>query len=150
MQRYLVLILWSLGWAGLAAFEPEALKSSWGLQTSAIGLMLLIGLTAGETMSRLGLPRLLGYTVTGLCFGPQSLQILSPALSEALLPIEHLALAILALRAGYQVDLSRVRTVAATVVISMFTVTAFVIVLGTVAAAFAAPFSDRARTFTAT
>ena len=140
MQRYLVLILWSLGWAGLSAIEPEAAKESWGLQTSAIGLMLLIGMTAGETMSRLGFPRVIGYLATGLCFGPQSVAILEASLATSLAPIEHLALAILALHAGYQVDLGRVRAVAATVVLSLLTVTAFVLVLGTVATAFAAPF----------
>jgi Kef-type K+ transport system membrane component KefB len=140
MQRYLVLILWSLGWAGLTVFDAQGGTTSWGMQTSAIGLMLLIGMTTGETMAQLGLPRLVGYIVTGLCFGPQSVQILGPSFSASLAPIEHLALAVLALRAGYQVDLSRVRTVAGTVIIALFTITVFIVVLGTVATTFAAPF----------
>jgi hypothetical protein len=140
MQRALVLVLLSLAWAGLVMLAGSADGLSWGLKTSAVGLMFLIAMTAGEAMAHLGLPRLVGFVVTGLCFGPQSIQILGAEISGALLPLEQVALAVLAVRAGFLINVGRVKSIFGTLAVTWITVCAFVLVVGTVVTTLAAPF----------
>jgi Kef-type K+ transport system membrane component KefB len=77
--------------------------------TLNLGILLLTAFIGGQVANRLGLSRITGYIVIGLVIGPSVLGFLSDAEVEALRPFSGLAIALIALTAGGELNLRRLR-----------------------------------------
>jgi Kef-type K+ transport system membrane component KefB len=77
--------------------------------TLNLGILLLTAFIGGQVANRLGLSRVTGYIVIGLIIGPSVLGFLSDAEVEALQPFSGLAIALIALTAGGELNLRRLR-----------------------------------------
>lgn len=81
-------------------FNPKSLAT--------LGFILLAAYTAGEIASRLSLPRITGYIITGVLFGPYSLNginLFSTAVVEDLQLVNGLAVGLIALTAGAEMKI---------------------------------------------
>ena len=77
--------------------------------TLNLGILLLTAFIGGQVANRLGLSRITGYIVIGLVIGPSVLGFLSDSEVEALRPFSGLAIALIALTAGGELNLRRMR-----------------------------------------
>jgi len=77
--------------------------------TLNLGILLLTAFIGGQVANRLGLSRVTGYIVIGLVIGPSVLGFLSDAEVETLRPFNGLAIALIALTAGGELNLRRLR-----------------------------------------
>ncbi len=77
--------------------------------TMALGFILIAAAIVGEAASRVRLPRLTGYLVTGLALGPSVLNVLSPRMARELDLVNGLAVALIAFSAGVEMDLEALR-----------------------------------------
>lgn len=74
--------------------------------TSSLGLLLLGSWLMGRVFKSIRLPKLLGYLVFGLLLGPGILGVVSKEQLPHLEFVEHLAIALIALTAGGEIELS--------------------------------------------
>ncbi len=74
-----------------------------------LGLTLLTAYVAGDVAAGLRLPRLTGYVLSGMLIGPSVLGVLTPETVDSLRTIDHIALALIALTAGGELKLERLR-----------------------------------------
>jgi Kef-type K+ transport system membrane component KefB len=77
--------------------------------TLNLGILLLTAFIGGQVANRLGLSRVTGYIVIGLVIGPSVLGFLSDSEVKALRPFSGLAIALIALTAGGELNLRRLR-----------------------------------------
>lgn len=101
----------------------ETLQSLWGTlqdrllflppfpdQLDSLALfsgLLVVGLLAGEWLhGRIGLPKVVGYVLAGMLFGPSFLELISPEALAQTRPIADAALGLLLLEIGRRLDLS--------------------------------------------
>lgn len=87
-----------------AAFHPKSL--------AALGFVLLAAYTLGEIAGKFKLPKITGYIVTGLLFGPYVINLFSVGVVEDIKLINSLAVALIALTAGAEMKISSLRAVA--------------------------------------
>lgn len=66
----------------------------------SVALLLLLGLLLGTVFQRLGLPRLLGYLITGILLGPYCLKLLSADFLSLSKDLRQIALIVILTRAG--------------------------------------------------
>ena len=76
-----------------------------------LGLLLIVGYFAGDTLERLRLPRLTGYLLTGLALGPYALGLVEGELGNLRL-VNGTAIALIAMTAGSELDLDALRPLA--------------------------------------
>ncbi|MCU0662699.1 MAG: cation:proton antiporter [Myxococcota bacterium] len=81
------------------------------LSLAAIGFVLLAAFTLGELGSRFRLPRVTGFVVTGVVLGPSLANILSALVVDQMRLFNTLALGLIALGAGLEMDLRSMRAV---------------------------------------
>jgi Kef-type K+ transport system membrane component KefB len=79
--------------AGVAGLGRES-------TTVAIGFLLVSAFLAGQWSSRLGLPRITGYLLSGVVIGPHVLELLTHDMIAAGKAVEGIAVALIALTAG--------------------------------------------------
>jgi len=93
------------------------------LTLAAIGFVVLASFTVGELVAGLGLPKITGYIVSGIAFGPQVSNILSHRIVTDMKVFNTLALGLIALTAGLELDIKATRkvfgTLASTVAIKI-------------------------------
>lgn len=77
--------------------------------TMALGFILVVAALVGESLEHLKLPRLTGYLLVGLIVGPSVLNVVTPAMTSQLRLINGIAVALIAFRAGMEVDLAAMR-----------------------------------------
>lgn len=65
-----------------------------------VGLALLLGFAGGRLASRLGLPSVTGYLLTGLIIGPSMLAVISKSALTSLQPVNNFALGLIGLSIG--------------------------------------------------
>lgn len=72
----------------------------------ALGIaeMILLGLLADWVFCRLRMPGLLGMLLVGVLFGPYVLNLLEPGFLDASADLRNIALIIILLRAGFQLN----------------------------------------------
>ncbi|NOZ79809.1 MAG: hypothetical protein GXP48_11655 [Acidobacteria bacterium] len=75
----------------------------------AFGLLTIGGELAGEVAARLRVPRITGYLVLGMAFGPFVLGLVSAPDLDSLRVFEELALGLIALTAGGELQLASLR-----------------------------------------
>jgi len=101
------------GLLGLAFLASKALPSgipgSAGHATWSLGFLLLAAFTLGEILAALRLPRITGYLLAGLAFGPYLLGYIDAEAVESLSVIDSLALTFIALSAGGELSWKEIR-----------------------------------------
>jgi Kef-type K+ transport system membrane component KefB len=86
---------------------PESHGSLWTI--AAIGFLLVSGTLVSELLGPLGLPHLTGYLIAGIVSGPYVLEIVDEHTVKTLSPVNTLALSLIALAGGAELDLASVR-----------------------------------------
>lgn len=79
------------------------------LAAMLLGFTLLAGYLAGAVAVGVGLPRVTGYVLAGIGFGPFGLDILTREMVESLRTIDEIALTLIAMTAGGELKLTRIR-----------------------------------------
>lgn len=77
--------------------------------TMALGFVLIVAALVGEVLEHVKLPRLTGYLLVGLAFGPSMLDLVTPAMASHLRMVNGLAVALIAFSAGMELDVWRLR-----------------------------------------
>jgi Kef-type K+ transport system membrane component KefB len=86
---------------------PQVNGGLWTI--TAVGFLLLAGTLASELLAPLGLPHLTGYLLAGIASGPYVLKLIDEHTVKTLSPINTLALAMIALAGGAELDLKTLR-----------------------------------------
>lgn len=97
MRRVLILVLLL---AGMQLILPlgRAVPASGAVLT--LGFLILAADAVGGLVSRVGLPKLLGYLIAGLIFGPSALGTVTAGAVYNLKPVSEIAVALIAFLAG--------------------------------------------------
>jgi Kef-type K+ transport system membrane component KefB len=104
-----ILIIMALG--GLMhAVRSFALEAGTGTEL-AFGYLLLTAFFAGKIFSKLGLPKLTGYITSGIVVGPYVLDLVTKNMGVSLKVVNGVAVCILALTAGAELNFKRVKPV---------------------------------------
>jgi Kef-type K+ transport system membrane component KefB len=106
---------------------PE-IESRLGIMT-AIGFLVLAGTLLSELLEPLGLPHLSGYLLAGIVGGPHVLHLVDHETVVQLLPVNTLALALIALAGGVELRIEMLRSVAKSLTYASLIQT-FVVLLG--------------------
>jgi Kef-type K+ transport system membrane component KefB len=85
---------------------PAAIRPDMG----GLAAVLVAAALAGELVARFHLPRVSGYLLTGMLFGPQVTGVVAPRLVAGLQPINLLAVALIAFIAGLEVNFGTLRS----------------------------------------
>jgi Kef-type K+ transport system membrane component KefB len=127
-----------VGFGGLLYFVtrkvPEAHGGMWAI--AGFGFLLLAGTLASELTAPLRLPHLTGYLVAGIVSGPHVLKLVDEETVHSLSSINTLALCLIALAGGAELELGAVRRAARSLVWA--TIAQTIAVFITLSAAFAA------------
>jgi Kef-type K+ transport system membrane component KefB len=75
----------------------------------AVGFLLLAGTLASELVEGIGLPHLSGYILAGIVSGPHVLKLIDHETVQRLLPVNTLALSLIALAGGAELKMDLVR-----------------------------------------
>jgi Kef-type K+ transport system membrane component KefB len=106
MRRSLILGLLLIG-MGLIAPLGQDTPSSGALL--AFGFLILAAYTVGEIANTVGLPKLVGYLLAGILFGPSVLHTVSYDVISRLSPVSELAVSLIAFMAGAELKWADVR-----------------------------------------
>ena len=106
MRRVIILLLLLLGMRlilplGSGGGAPQSLLT--------FGFLILGAYSVGELARDLRIPKIVGYLLAGLLFGPSVLGIVSETTIEALSPVSDLAVALIAFLAGAELRWKEVR-----------------------------------------
>jgi Kef-type K+ transport system membrane component KefB len=112
---------------------------------AAIGFLLLAGTLASELVAPFGLPHLTGYLLAGIAAGPHALRIVDEHTVKSLSPINTLALSLIALAGGAELELGAVRKWARSLAFAIAVQTAVVFVVAAVTFLLARPLVPFAR-----
>jgi len=104
MRRIFVLLI-LLG--AVRLMEPLAPDGSATLL--AFGFLLLAAYTSGELARSVRVPKLLGYLVAGVLFGPDVLGVVARETTYSLTPVSDVAIALIAFLAGAELQWKEVR-----------------------------------------
>ncbi len=108
MRQLIVLVFLLLIMRGLAFLqdvpEVESANAHDSLTLAAIGFVLLAAFAVAELGSRLRLPKVTGYIVTGIVLGPFVADILSSSVVSDMGMFKTLALGLIATSAGLELD----------------------------------------------
>src|SRR5258708_11358995 len=86
---------------------PEMGGGLWTI--AAIGFLLLAGTLTSELAAPLGLPHLTGYLIAGIAAGPHALRLVDEHTVKNLSPVNMLALSLIALAGGAELDFGAMR-----------------------------------------
>jgi len=87
---------------------PEAIAEGLRGATAGLGLLLLGSYLFGRLSKKAGLPKLSGYLLFGMLVGPSALAMVTKPQLEYLKLVNDLAIAVIALTAGGEIDLKAV------------------------------------------
>ena len=88
-------------------FQENVLPA--GLVVMTLGFTLLASHILGRLLSTFGLPLITGYLLGGILLGPEGLGLVSLEVKNSLLTINQIALGLIALTAGGELALGRLR-----------------------------------------
>jgi Kef-type K+ transport system membrane component KefB len=100
--------------AGLRVLEVPGTGVADPLTLAAIGFVVLAAFAIAELLARVGLPKVTGYILTGVVLGPYVGEILSPKVVDEMGMFNTLALGLIALTAGLELELGALRKLATT------------------------------------
>ncbi|HVH98843.1 MAG TPA: cation:proton antiporter [Enhygromyxa sp.] len=104
MKRIVVVLALLAMMVGLRLLEVEDLGGADPLTLAAIGFVILASFALAELLARVGLPKVTGYILSGLVLGPHAGGILSEAVVEQMGMFNTLALGLIALTAGLELE----------------------------------------------
>jgi Kef-type K+ transport system membrane component KefB len=110
---------------------PEVHGGLWTI--AAIGFLLLAGTLTSELLAPLGLPHLTGYLLAGIASGPYVLRLVDEHTVTTLSPVNTLALSLIALTGGAELDLAAMRRASRGLAWAMLVQCVLVLVLVTAA-----------------
>ncbi len=126
----LVLLLLALGGLMQAASTYVNEPTSATVQL-AFGYLLLTAFFTGRIANRIGLPKLTGYIIAGALSGPWVFGLVTYDMTKSLAIVSGTATAVIALEAGSELQLAKVRRVARTLrAMTLFAVVGSMFVLG--------------------
>ncbi len=112
---------------GLALFAfSDAVIFADARSTMTFGFLLLSAYLIGDVLSRLKLPKITGYILAGLLFGPYLLDLVSAGVIRDLKLIDDLALTFIALAAGGELRLAELRERRASIILTVLFLTVIV------------------------
>ena len=106
MRRALILVL-LLGGVRLVLPLGSGAKAPYALLT--LGFLMLAAYTVAEIAATVKLPRVVGYLLAGIVFGPALANIVTVDASATLAPVTSLAISLIAFLAGAELRWSEVR-----------------------------------------
>jgi Kef-type K+ transport system membrane component KefB len=123
------------GFGGLLFFVTRAVPDAHGgLWTiAAIGFLLIAGTLTSELLAPLGLPHLTGYLLAGIAAGPYALHLVDEVTVKSLSPINTLALSLIALAGGAELDIAALRRASRSLAWAMLVQCLLVLILITLA-----------------
>jgi Kef-type K+ transport system membrane component KefB len=141
-----------VGFGGLLFFltrvvtdvEPGVHGGVWSV--AGFGFLLLAGTLTSELAAPLGLPHLTAYLVAGVLSGPHLLRLVDEETVRALSPVNTLALSLIALAGGAELDLPSVRRAARSLVWAILVQTTTVLIALTAVFLALRPFIPFAKT----
>jgi Kef-type K+ transport system membrane component KefB len=74
-----------------------------------LGFLILAAYSVGELVTVVGLPKMVGYMLAGVLFGPPALGYVSRPALEELTPVSNLAIALIAFLAGAELQIAEIR-----------------------------------------
>ncbi len=106
MRRIIILlILWAVMQGVLYLSSATA-----GAPTLMLfGFLILAAYSVGEFVPLFGLPKIVGYMLAGVIFGPPALGYVSRPALEELTPVSNLAIALIAFLAGAELQIAEIR-----------------------------------------
>lgn len=99
-------------WAAWSFHPAEASGLAAPGLTMSLGFVLLAAFLCGQLASAVGLPKLTGYLAAGVIAGPAALGLITEAVVEDLALINGVAVSLIALTAGGELGLRRMRPLA--------------------------------------
>lgn len=112
MRRLVILLLLLIGLQLILPLGDPGRGSEWLL---TFGFLILAAYSAGEIAAGVGLPKIIGFMVAGIVFGPSALGVVTAPASDALAPVSQLAIALIAFLAGAELRWEEVRARAGTI-----------------------------------
>ena len=106
MRRALILFLLLVG---TVIIQPLGQDTPSSEALLAFGFLILAAYTVGEIADGIGLPKLVGYLLAGILFGPSALHTVSYDVILRLKPVNELAISLIAFMAGAELKWSEVR-----------------------------------------
>ena len=106
MRRALILILLLVG---MQLIRPLGLQTPSSQALLTFGFLILAAYTVGEIVAGVGVPKLVGYLVAGIVFGPSALHTVSYDVMTRLAPVNQLAISLIAFMAGAELKWSEVK-----------------------------------------
>src|SRR5688572_1557046 len=106
MRRTLILLLLL---AGMQIIQPLGHDTPSSEALLAFGFLILAAYTVGEIANGIGLPKLVGYLLAGILFGPSALHTVSYDVILRLSPVNELAVSLIAFMAGAELKWSDVK-----------------------------------------
>jgi len=89
-------------------FQLEKYDSGYAMTTMLLGFIMLVAYIAGLLVSGYGLPKITGYLLTGILFGPSVFGFATSSMVSNLKLINGMAVALIALTAGGEIKLNRI------------------------------------------
>lgn len=86
---------------------------------AAVGFLLLAGTLMSELLETIGLPHLSGYILAGILGGPHVLHLVDHQTVEQLVPVNTLAVALIAIAGGAEMRIDALREVARSVSVAL-------------------------------
>ena len=109
MERVFVLIVISFGMYFLANMLPESFTVTGAGSVLSFGFMILAAYLLAGVLARIKLPRITGYILAGMLFGPSVLGFLSPEVLGELKLVDDLALTFIAFAAGGELRMAMLK-----------------------------------------
>ncbi|MBW1870989.1 MAG: cation:proton antiporter [Deltaproteobacteria bacterium] len=109
MERFFVLIVISFGMYFIANMLPESFAVTGAGSVLSFGFMILAAYLLAGVLARIKLPRITGYILAGMLFGPSLLGFLSPEVLSELKLVDDLALTFIAFAAGGELRMAMLK-----------------------------------------
>jgi Kef-type K+ transport system membrane component KefB len=110
MRRIIIL---ALLYGGVQLILPLGARGQGAEALLTFGFLILAAYTVGELTTYLGLPKIVGYLVAGIAFGPSALAAVSTSAVGRLSPVSDLAIALIAFLAGAELRWNDLRVTGA-------------------------------------
>src|SRR5688572_7638527 len=106
MRRAVILVLLLFG---MQLVLPLGVAPEDAPSLLTFGFLILAAYTVGEIAKAVRLPKIVGYLVAGVLFGPDVLDVVTSASAVELAPVSELAIALIAFLAGAELKWDDVR-----------------------------------------
>jgi len=94
----------------------------------SLGALIIVAWTAGDLFERIRLPRITGYVITGMLMGPYILKLIPAASVRTLKFVDKIALALIGIHAGQELNLRLLRRRLKDIVTLSLTVLGFTVI----------------------